>query len=43
MEKVIYKTLAECEAAINTLKVIGVAVPDWMEKQHQVLKPCHFG
>ena len=38
MEKVIYKTLAECEAAINTLKVIGVPVPNWMEKQHQELK-----
>lgn len=34
MEKVIYKTLAECEAAINTLKVIGVTIPDWMVKQH---------
>ena len=38
MEKVIYKTLAECEAAINTLKVIGVTIPDWMVKQHKELK-----
>ena len=29
MEKVIYKTLAECEAAIKTLIAIGVGIPDW--------------
>lgn len=38
MEKVIYKTLAECEAAINTLNAIGIDIPDWMEKQHKELK-----
>ena len=38
MGKVIYKTLAECEAAINTLKTLGVDIPDWMEKQHHELK-----
>lgn len=38
MEKVIYKTLAECEAAIKTLIAIGVGIPDWMEKQHKELK-----
>ena len=37
MEKVTYQTLAECEAAINTLRAIGVAIPDWMESQHQEL------
>ena len=37
MEKVTYQTLAECEAAINTLRAIGVAIPDWMERQHQEL------
>lgn len=38
MEQVIYKTLAECEAAIKTLNAIGVSIPAWMEKQHQDLK-----
>lgn len=38
MEKVIYKTLGECEAAIKTLKAIGIDVPEWMEKQYKDLK-----
>ncbi len=38
MSKVIYKTLPECEAAISTLKALGMTVPDWMAEQHHALK-----
>ncbi len=38
MNKVVYKTLAECEAAIKALKAVGVEVPDWLAEQHRALK-----
>ena len=38
MEKVIYKTLAECEAAIKTLIAIGVGIPDWGKFSIEVQK-----
>lgn len=33
MSQVIYKTKAECQAAINTLAAIGVPIPEWMTSQ----------
>lgn len=38
MNKVVYKSLPECEAAIATLKAMGMTVPDWMAEQHRALK-----
>lgn len=35
MKQVIYKTKAECVAAIKTLEAIGVDIPVWMEKQYK--------
>lgn len=33
MNEVTYSSKAECQAAINTLKAIGVPVPEWMTRQ----------
>lgn len=38
MAEVIYNTLAECEKAIETLKSIGMPIPEWITKQHKKLK-----
>ncbi len=38
MEKVIYKTLAECEAVIKTFDAIGIPVPDDIRQQYEELK-----
>ena len=38
MKQVTYKTLAECEAAIRSFKVMEIEIPDWMEKQYKELK-----
>lgn len=34
MNGVKYKTIAECKAAMETLKTMGVAVPEWVQKQY---------
>lgn len=38
MEQIKYKTLQECEASINTLKSLGMTVPDWIQQQYDDLK-----
>ena len=34
MNEVSYKTLGECKAVMETLKAMGVAVPEWVQKQY---------
>ena len=38
MAEVKYNTLAECLAAIKTLKTIGLPIPEWMSRQYEELK-----
>lgn len=38
MNEIIYKTEEECLTAINTLKVIGIEIPEWMSKQLEAFK-----
>ena len=34
MNEVTYKTIGECKATMETLKAIGVAVPEWVQRQY---------
>ena len=34
MNEVKYKTLAECKAAMETVKSMGVPVPEWLQRQY---------
>lgn len=34
MNEVTYKTIGDCKAAMETLKAMGVAVPEWVQRQY---------
>ena len=38
MAKIIYKTLAECEAVVNTFESLGMPIPEDIAKQYEQLK-----